>query len=181
MSWVDLAIVAVLIVATLGGMVQGFFRSACSLLGLVLGLALAAWNYGRVAVLLKSIVPVEAVDNVIGFLVIALLVMAIANLAGGILAKTIKWMGLGCLDKLGGAVLGFLQGVVLVMVLVLVTVAFFPGEHWLAEASLPQMFFGACHLSTRMSPGELGDKVRNGLKEMEHESPKWMHPGNGPS
>jgi len=181
MSWVDLAIIGVLIVATLGGLAQGFFRSACSLIGLVLGLALAAWNYGRVAVMLKPIVPVQAIDNVIGFLVIALLVMTIANLTGGILAKTIKWMGLGCLDKLGGAVIGFLQGGLLVMVCVLVTVAFFPGQQWLAEARLPQMFFGACHLSTHVTPGELGDKVRNGLKDMEHKSPEWMHPGNGPS
>ena len=51
----------------------------------------------------------------------------------------------------------------------------------LAEARLPQMFFGACHLSTHVTPGELGDKVRNGLKDMEHKSPEWMHPGNGPS
>ncbi len=181
MSWVDLAIVVVLAVATLGGVAQGFLRSACSLLGLVLGLALAAWNYGRVAAMIKPILPVPAVDNVIGFLVIALLVMALANLAGGIMAKTIRWMGLGCLDKVGGAILGFLQGGLLVMVCILVTVAFFPEQHWLADARLPQMFFGACHLSAHMSPEELGDKVRSGLKTMEHESPKWMHPGNGGS
>jgi membrane protein required for colicin V production len=181
MSWVDLAIVAVLIVATLGGLAQGFLRSVCSLLGLVLGLLLAAWNYERVAALFKTIVPVVAIDDVVGFLVIALVVMALANIVGGVLAKTIRWMGLGFLDSLGGAVMGFLQGVLLVMVCILVTVAFFPGQQWLAEARLPQMFFGACHLSTHMSPGELGDKVRNGLKDLEHQSPKWMHPGNGAS
>jgi membrane protein required for colicin V production len=181
MSWVDLAIVVVLIVATLGGMAQGFLRSVCSLIGLVLGLLLAAWNYRRVAALLHTIVPVVAIDNVVGFLVIALLVMAMANLVGGVLAKTIRWMGLGVLDSLGGAVIGFLQGALLVMVCILVTVAFFPQEQWLAEARLPQMFFGACHLSTHMSPDELGDKVRNGLRTLEHESPEWMHPGNGAS
>ena len=46
MTWVDWVIVVVLAVAMLGGLAQGFLRSACSLAGLFLGLALAAWNYG---------------------------------------------------------------------------------------------------------------------------------------
>ena len=86
MSWVDLAIVAVLVIATLGGLAQGFFRIVCSLPGLVIGLALAAWNYERLAAVVRPIIPVEAVDNVIGFLVIALLVMAVANIVGGIIS-----------------------------------------------------------------------------------------------
>jgi len=181
MAWVDWVIVGVLVLATLGGLAQGFLRSICSLVGLVLGLLLASWNYQHLAVLFKPIIPVEAIDNVIGFLLIALIVMALANAAGGIASKTIRWMGLGCLDKLGGAVVGFAQGAVLVTVAILVTVAFYPGQHWLAEAKLPQRFVGALHLSTRMSPGQLGDRVRTGLMQLEHASPEWMHPGNGGS
>jgi len=181
MSWVDLAIIAVLLVATLGGIAQGFLRSACSLGGLVLGLLLASWNYERVAALFKTVLPLQAADNVLGFLIIALAVMAIANVTGGILSRTIKDMGLGCLDKLGGAVVGFVQGALMVLLCILVTVAFFPGQRWLAEARLPQMFFGACHLSTHITPGQLGGKVRDGLRVLEDESPEWMHPGNGSS
>ncbi|MGB7264467.1 MAG: CvpA family protein [Terracidiphilus sp.] len=179
MAWVDWVIVVVLLVSTVGGLAQGFLRSVCSLGGLVLGLALASWNYQRVAVVFKPIIRSDAVDNVIGFLIIALLVMAIANIAGGITSKLISGMGLGCLDKLGGAVMGFVQGALLVTVCILVTVAFFPGQRWLAEATLPQEFIGALHLSSNMSPGELGDRVRTGLRQLEHNSPEWMHPGNG--
>lgn len=179
MSWVDLAIVAVLVIATLGGVAQGFFRTVCSLLGLVIGLELAAWNYERLAAVVRPIIPVAAVDNVIGFLVIALLVMAVANIVGGIISDTVSKMGLGCLDKLGGALVGFLQGALLVTLVIMVTVAFFPREEWLAEARLPQMFLGACHLSANVTPGELKNKARNGLELLERQSPEWMHPGNG--
>ncbi len=110
------------------------------------------------------------------FLLIALLVMAIANLIGGIIRRCFTKMGLGCLDGLAGAIFGFIQGALLVTICILVTVAFFPRQHWLTEARLPKMFFGACHLSTHVTPGELGDRVRNGLKLLEHESPEWMHP-----
>jgi membrane protein required for colicin V production len=46
------------------------------------------------------------------------------------------------------------------------------------ESSLPRLFFGACHLSTHMSPAELAERVRAGLKILEQDSPMWLHPGS---
>ena len=63
MSWVDLAIVVVLAASVLGGIVQGFLRSACSVIGLVLGIALAVWNYARLGMMFRPIVRMEAVAN----------------------------------------------------------------------------------------------------------------------
>ena len=58
------------------------------------------------------------------------------------MAKTMHQMGLGCLDRLAGAVFGFLQGVLLVTLCILVAVAFFPQRAWLAEAGCRRLFFG---------------------------------------
>jgi hypothetical protein len=66
----------------------------------------------------------------------------------------------------------------LVTLCILVAVAFFPQAHWLVESSLPRLFFGACHLSTHMSPAELAERVRAGLKILEQDSPMWLHPGS---
>jgi membrane protein required for colicin V production len=179
MELVDWAIVVVMVLAVLGGFTQGFFRSVFSLGGLLLGLVLAAWNYGRVAALLLPLVRIVPVADTIGFLLIAVVVMGLAGMAGKILARTFHSMGLGCLDSLAGAAFGFLQGVLLVTLVILVTVAFFPRAHWLAEAKLPRLFFGACHVSTHMSPEELARRVRQGLKTLEDDSPPWMHPQRG--
>ena len=179
MSWIDWIILAVLVAAALGGLVQGFFRSFCSLAGLIGGLALAAWNYRLVGSFLLPIVKVQAVADTIGFIAIALVVMALANLVGGVLSKTISKMGLGCLDSLLGAVLGFVQGVVLVMIAILVTLAFFPHTRWLTDARTPQYFFEAAHLTTHVGPSELADRVRDSLTILEQESPQWAHPGKG--
>ena len=181
MLWVDGIIVLVLLLAVLGGLKQGFFRAVCAVVGLLLGLALAAWNYGRVAAMLLSVVRFEAVANAIGFLLIALVVMGLAALAGKLLSKAVHGMGLGFLDRLAGAVFGLFQGVLLVMVVVLVALAFFPKAHWLARARLPRLFFGACHFSTRMSPEELAIRVRHGINVLEEKSPQWMHPSGGGS
>jgi membrane protein required for colicin V production len=179
MALVDWLIVIVIALAVLGGLQQGFFRSVCSLGGLVLGLVLAAWNYGRVAALLLPLVRIEAVANVIGFLLIALVVMAVVGFVGSFLGNAMHQIGLGCLDKLAGGAFGFLQGALMVTVVIWVTVAFFPKAHWLLDARLPKQFFGACHLSTHISPQELADRVRHGLTYLEKESPRWLHPGSG--
>jgi len=179
MLWIDWAIVAVVALAVLGGLTQGFFRSFCSLGGLVLGLALAAWNYGIVAAPLKPIVHSEEIADIIGFLLIALLIMLVAGILGNILAKMFHSIGLGCLDRIAGGIFGFFQGVLLVTLAILVTVAFYPDAHWLVEARLPRHFFAACHLSTRMSPEQLAERVRSGLKRLEVETPEWMHPKDG--
>jgi membrane protein required for colicin V production len=171
--------VIVLALSVLGGFAQGFFRSVCSLGGLVAGLALAAWNYERIAALILPLVRIEAVADTIGFLLIALLVMGIIGWVGGILSNALHKIGLGCLDRLAGAVFGFFQGAMLVTLCILVTLAFFPRAHWLAQGRLPRKFFGACHLSTHMSPEELAARVRLGLKTLEEESPRWLHPDHG--
>lgn len=172
----DWLIVIVMVLAVLGGAKQGFFRVVCSLGGLILGLLLAAWNYSRIAVLVIPLVRVVEVADAIGFIVIALLVMAVAGIAGVILHKTLHQIGLGCLDTIGGAVLGFVQGVVLVTLCILVAVAFFPQAEWLLNAKLPHLFFGFCHFSTHMSPAELAERVHKGLRLIQEETPLWMHP-----
>ena len=65
MTLVDWIIVAVLVLAVLAGFARGFFGSAFSLAGLVVGLSLAAWNSWRLAPVLKPLVrSIEAADAI---------------------------------------------------------------------------------------------------------------------
>ena len=177
MTLVDWIVVVILACAVGGGLAQGFFRSVCSLGGLILGLVIAAWNYGHLAAVFLPVVRLAAIADTIAFLLIALLVMAIVGLIGNIIARTLRLLGLGWLDALAGAAFGFLQGALLVVIGILVVVAFFPRVRWIADARLPRMFFGACHVSANVTPAELGQRIRGGLKIWEAESPRWMHPG----
>ena len=177
MTLVDWIIVVLLAGAVLGGLAQGFLRSIFSLGGLILGLVLAAWNYGHFGAVLRHAVHNEKAANAIAFLLIALVVMAVAGMTGSLLSKAMHKIGLGCLDRLAGALFGLFQGAVIVTLCILVTVAFFPKTKWLTESRLPKYFFGACHLSTHISPDELAQRVRQELKTLEEASPEWMHPG----
>jgi len=176
MTTVDWIIVMILVGSVIAGIVQGFLRSVFSLGGLILGLVVAAWNYDRIARVVKPILHNEQVSNAIGFILVAFVVAAICTTVGVLLSKVFKKLGLGCLDSLAGALFGFFQGALLVTVFILVTVAFFPDTEWLTQARLPKYFFSACHLSANISPSGLSELVRHDLNRLERESPAWMHP-----
>ena len=170
MTLVDWIIVVVLAASVLAGIARGFFRSAFSLAGLIVGLSVAAWNYWRLAAMFKPMIHSVELADAIAFIVIALLVMAVAAILGSLLAKIFEKVGLGCLDRLAGGLFGFVEGLVFVMVCILVTVAFFPQTVWLTDARLPRYFFGALHVSIRVTPTRLSDRVRKELQTLESES-----------
>ena len=177
LQWVDWVVLAILLAATLGGFMRGFFRAACSLFGLMLGVVLACWHYEQFSGMLQSVIHEEALANAVAFLILAAAVMLVFDVIGRILANLVRKMGLGCLDHLGGAVFGFVQGAAIVTVCILVTVAFFPQTAWLEEARLPRRFFGACNALTNMGPRELGDRVRASLLKLEIESKQMLKKG----
>lgn len=176
MTIVDWIIVALLAGAVLAGFVQGFFRVVFALGGFLLGLVLAAWNYQYLGAMLRHGMHNEQVANAIAFLLIAILVTFIVGMVGSLLSKALHKIGLGCVDRLAGAVFGLFQGAALITLCILVTVTFFPRTHWLTESRLPRYFFGACRLSTHLSPDALAARVRAELKTLENASPGWMHP-----
>jgi membrane protein required for colicin V production len=179
MTLTDWMIVVVIALAVLGGLSQGFLRSVCSLAGLLGGLVLAAWNYPLLAEPLKPLLRSEDAADICAFLLIAVLVMAIATIIGSLLARTVQSIGLGCLDRLAGGVFGFFQGVLMVTLIILVTVAFYPEARWLMDARLPRHFFVAAHLSTHLTPAQMAERVRARLKILEDEAPGWLHPHPG--
>lgn len=181
MEWMDLIILVVVAASVFVGMVQGFLRTACSLLGLVVGVLLASSNYPALAEFLKFGTRYEAFSNAIAFLIIAATVMIVANVIGISLKKFSRWLGLGFLDIVAGGFAGLLQGALVVTVCLLVTVAFFPQTTWLTEAKFPQLFFKTCGLDPHTSPEELSAKVKEEMRTLKHELPQWSHLKKGGS
>ena len=175
LTLVDWIIVVILAGSVLAGLARGFFRSVFSLAGLIAGVALASWNYWRVAAFLKRFIHSIEIADAVAFLVIACLVMAAAAILGSLLAKFFEKVGLGCLDRFAGALFGFVEGLVFVTLCILVTVAFFPQTAWLTKARLPRYFFGALHVSIQVTPSRLGERVRKELNTLETKSQQWIN------
>jgi membrane protein required for colicin V production len=175
MALVDWIIVAIIAGAVIAGFARGFFRSVFSLGGLLVGLIVASWNYARVAHFLERFIHSPDVANGIGFLIIAILIMVLSAIIGSLLAKLFEKVGLGCLDRIAGAVFGLFEGALFVTVCIFVTVAFFPRSQWLTESRLLPYFSGPLHVSTTISPKKLANQFRHQLEILEQESSAWAH------
>src|ERR1700761_1843599 len=112
MNLADLLIVIVLVVSVISAFVKGFFVQVFSLAGVILGLFVAAANYGAVSFWVLRVVPNREAANLISFLLIVLVVMVLASIAGRLLRGLFRSVGLGIVDRLLGAVFGLGEGFV---------------------------------------------------------------------
>ncbi len=122
MNWVDIIIVIILAVGLGKGLANGFVRGIFGIAALVLGIVIAAANYEEVVNTLFSRLQIGAdARAILGFLLVFVVVLILVSVVGRIIAKALKLVSLGWMDRLAGSVLGLLMaslftGVVLLLV-----------------------------------------------------------------
>src|SRR3984957_19193077 len=98
MNLADLLIVTVLVVTLVSAFVKGFFVEVFSLAGVILGLFIAAANYAGFSLWVQRVVHNRQAANLIAFLLIVLVVMVVASIAGRLLRGLFRSVGLGIVD-----------------------------------------------------------------------------------
>ena len=109
MNWVDIVIIIYLCLSVISGFMQGLIRTVLSIIGLIVGIILAAHFYKQLGDAL-TFISNKNVADVVAFVFILLVVMGIAALIAWFLRSLIKAIMLGWVDKIGGAVLGLILG-----------------------------------------------------------------------
>jgi len=170
-SWFDLLIVAVLAISTVSAFVRGFFLEVFSLAGLFVGLIVASEEYGPVASWLQrwagrwtssTAAARQDMTELAAFLLLSLGVMLLATLVGRLLRGAVRQVGLGFLDRILGAGLGFIKGCVVITLVVMAITAFLPQADFVKRSRLAPLFVDAAHQASHITPVELGDKIRRG-------------------
>jgi membrane protein required for colicin V production len=176
MAPIDWVIAAILVLSVFGAARRGFFMEAFSLAGVILGLWIASWNFQRLMPWIMRAVRTPAIASAIAFLAIALVVMILAGLAGRALHWSAASIGLGWLDRLVGALFGLLRGCVVVTLGVMALAAFLPRNGWLDRSQLAPYFLSAAHTTTAVTPVELGERIRTGVRIIREAQPDWLKP-----
>ena len=110
MNLFDCLLIAILAYSTIMAFVRGIILELFSLVGLIAGILLAAWNYQHVALLLGRLITSLATAQIVSFLLIIIGVMVLSTLLGKALNRTAHAIGLGFFDRLLGAAFGFVRG-----------------------------------------------------------------------
>lgn len=171
MTPVDWMIVVIFALSVLTAFINGFFVEVCSLGGLVLGVELGATEYPALTPWLARWIDSTAARDATAFLLIAILVMVAAGLLGRIFRLIFRRIGLGWLDRLAGAAFGVLKGCILVTIVLMALLAFFPGRPWLRDSQLAPSFVPFTRGGVWVVPGSLGEKISRGLRASSGSGP----------
>jgi len=108
MNWLDIFLLVVLAVATLIGLKTGIIKAVLSLAGIIIGVILAGNYYLPLSERL-TFIPYTGAAKIVAFAIILIVIMVIASLV----ARFLKWatsvVMLGWVNRLGGAVFGFIM------------------------------------------------------------------------
>ena len=119
MTWLDYAVIGVMVVSIAWGIWRGLIREVISLTGWVIAFLAANLLAGPLAEVLPESISQPELRVLLAFVAIFVLVLALSTLAGLLLAKILKAAGLGGLDRTLGALFGIARGALIVVALAL--------------------------------------------------------------
>ena len=136
-TWFDAILLGVIAISVLVSFFRGFLREAISLCSWVLGIGLALKFSSMVAHNVFSWITSSVAAYVVAFIVIVVAIL----LVGWVLTKVSKGIatitGIGILDRPLGLVFGFVRGVLVTTLMVmLVNVTSFAHSHWFVDSAM---------------------------------------------
>ncbi len=173
----DWLLTVLLLYSMVRAALNGFFRAAFNLAGLVCGLPLAFWGYRDLALDLRELLTSPALAQLAAFLLILSGVAVAASLLGRLFRHGARTVGLGVVDRLGGALFGLVRGLLIGSALLLAITAFLPAAPWVETSQLAPYFLRGAHALSFTMPPELRFRLRDGMGHLKHSSPDWIKGG----
>jgi membrane protein required for colicin V production len=168
MNPLDWTIALVLAISTVTAFMRGLIRSLVSLAGLLIGIFVACWYAPPAAAYLAHWLTPFAFAEIVAFVLILVGVYIVAALLGRLLRSAAGAVGLGFLDRLGGACFGFARGVLLLAALVLPMSPFLQHFEAAKQSVLLPYLLPAAHGISFVVPRNFGRRLPV--------SNWWLHP-----
>ncbi len=159
MSWLDIAIIAIIGIVALVGFKIGIIKAVLTLVGVIVGIVLAGRFYVALADRL-TFIPQETLARVVAFAIILIGVMLVASIIAGVLKWLTSIVLLGWVNRLGGALLGLITGSIFCGALLATWTKFLGISDPIAESALATFLLDGFPVVLTLLPGEF-DSVRS--------------------
>ena len=175
MTFVDWAIVALVLLNVILAAMHGFFAEAFSIAGLIVGYLVAAWRYKKLAAWLMSLLKSQLLAEILAFLILFFAILLMFGLIGRMIRKLMKAAGLSGFDRFLGALLGVAKGCLIVAVVLMGLTAIMPTSQVLEKSELAPYFLVVGRAAVWVAPSELRARFYEGL-DFLHRTPKELNP-----
>jgi membrane protein required for colicin V production len=175
MNWLDYVLGLMALTSVVAGFRRGFARTIVGMVGLAAATLGAVWMYGTAASFFLDYVSHKAIAGLLGFFVVFGLISLAGSVVAWIVQKAVKAVGLGWLDRVLGAGIGFLQATLVAIAMVMALTAFSrnPPPQSVVESQIAPYVIGASEVLAVLAPRELRDefdksydKVKKSWKDM---------------
>lgn len=137
MTVVDVIILFVIFLSALFSLIRGFVKEAVSLTTWVMATWISATFAPKLAVMLPDGIESEAVRLATGFGLLFLLTLMFGALVNFIIAQFVKKTGLSGADRVLGVAFGFLRGLIIIVVFVVIgSMTPLPEQEWWKTSDL---------------------------------------------
>lgn len=116
MSWIDIIIMAVIFIGIWRGFMAGMIKSFAALISWLLALVVASKTAADWAPIFAAIVDGAVLQTAMAFVVIMLCVVVIVGMIASVIARSLKALKLGFIDRIAGAALGAMTGTLKVLI-----------------------------------------------------------------
>jgi len=152
MNWLDIAILVLIVIPTLVGLKSGLIKAVLSLAGAIVGVILAGRYHGILAEQLTFISQANFAE-IAAFAIILIGTMIIAAVLAAMLKQIVSAMLLGWVNRLGGAVFGFLLGAIFCGALLAIWAKFL-GAGTITESALATLLLDSFPMILALLPEE---------------------------
>ncbi len=159
MNWLDIVILILIVVPTLIGLKIGIIKALFSVAGMIVGVVLA----GRFSESLGGVLTFISDPGwarIAAFAIILIAVMVIASVLAAVIKWVISAVLLGWVNRLGGAVFGFVLGAVFCGALLSMWVNFLGIGDTVSDSALAKFLLDSFPFVLALLPAEF-DSVRS--------------------
>ncbi len=134
-TWLDIAVLAVVLAAAVLGATRGAIRGLFSLLAIPASVAAGSWGYRPLGALLHRVIPDGTLSLVLAFFVLMIGVVAAMVVAGAWTRAFARRLRLGVFDGVFGTALGIGKGLLLSGLVVWLALGLVPKARPLVDRS----------------------------------------------
>ena len=157
----DWVLIAILIVSMVRAYVTGLVRAIAGLFGIAVGFEVASWGYVDLGDRMRdqAWITSQYMARTVAFLLIVVVVVVVFEIAGRVLQKKLRSIGLGWFDRTLGAAFGFARACLMGIALLMAASILTPQPDAVTNSLLRPYLFTVVHDVSFLIPESLQQRI----------------------
>jgi membrane protein required for colicin V production len=165
-TFLDILFAVIILASTTMAAIKGLVREIVGFVALIAGFVLAALYYRVTSYWFRDLLKTDTLADLMGFLIIFFGCIALGILISFLINKFVKAASLQWMDRLLGALFGFLRGWLIASIIVLALVAFPVKDQLVARSVTAPYLLAGAKAAIMVVPAELKAKFNEEYKKV---------------